>query len=793
MVADPQVSQITSTPPPSDAGKPDQTPPGTAAPDDAPDADYWLRCLEDAERAERDWRRRGREIVQIYRNDKKSMSRSAKSGASQGVYFNILYSNTEVMLPAVYMKPPTPVVRSRFVNPDPPPVPAPPPPLMPMPGAGGPPMPPMAGPSLPALPAAPAAPAGPPGGEQLPPGGPIPPPMPPMPPAMPAAGPEPMPPPQAGGPPIGLPIAEPPAAPPAGLLGGPPALGPPGMPPMPPMPPMGPPKPKQADIETAAAVMEKALEVVVDDEHSHEAIKTAIKDVLLPGRGVCRVRWKPQMKTQPLPGGPLPDGTAPTEEVKVWEQVDDEYVYWEDFLCDPVRQAADIMWVAFRHLFDEKALKNEFTGTPAFDQLVADGKISSLLKWTDESAAKDAIGGGAAMKSADKLGDQIRKAMLWEIWDRRSRRIIWLCRDANGIVMRVDPDVLQLQGFFPTPVPMLAVTTSDSRIPRALYDLYARLAEDLDTLSIRISKMTDQVKVRGAYNAASKDVADILRADDGKMIPVEGVDLMSGGLQNHIWLVPVVDFMTALDKLFLARDQLKQQIYEVMGISDIMRGATKASETATAQRIKGTMGVSRLEDQKQQAGNFVRDLLRLKAEIIAQNFDPATLAAMTGEEVTPEVMDILRSDFQRTCTIDIEADSTVAVDEQAEQQGMTMVMQSVQAVMQGAQALLMTGILPPPQVMMLSMELLKMALHPVSFARGVVEMLDDFQEQLAAMPPMPPPMPGPSAPGAPPLAGAPPGGPPPGPPVRSAPPGKPPLPNGAPPISAPPGMHPAMM
>ena len=69
-----------------------------------------------------------------------------------------------------------------------------------------------------------------------------------------------------------------------------------------PLPPMGPPplSPQQMAIETAASVMEKALEIVSDDEHSHEATKMAIKDVLLPGRGICRVRWKPQMKQVPV-------------------------------------------------------------------------------------------------------------------------------------------------------------------------------------------------------------------------------------------------------------------------------------------------------------------------------------------------------------------------------------------------------------------------------------------------------------------------------------------------------------
>jgi hypothetical protein len=748
MAKDPEIDQTTVSPDSVAATKPDkQDGVGSGIGDDGyggidqVDKKYWLDCLEDAERAEQDWRRRGREIIQLYRNETRN-SRNNRWVAGS-ITFNILYANTEVMLPAIYQKPPQPVVRSRFTK-----VATPPPPMPPMP-------PPMMGPPLP-----PGAPPPVPGG--------LAPPVPGMPP-----GPPP-------GPPPGAPIVMPPMPPgPGPALGGLPPLGmlpPPMMPPPPP--PTG---PAQKDIETAASVMEKALEIVVDDEHSHEAIKMAIKDTLLPGRGVCRVRWKPTMKAvpvmsgdgvTPLPAGAEPGAAPPTQDVKVWEEVDDEYVYWEDFLADPVRASSDMNWMAFRHLFTKKDLDTEFAGSPQYEALKTQGRLADLFRWTDESAAQNVVGGGPAMKTATKLGDKIKKAMLWEIWDRMSGQIIWFSRDASGMVFRVDPDVLQLEGFYPIPVPMLAVTTTDSRIPRPFYDLYARLADDLDETSARISALTKQIKVRGGYNAASTEIRDILTAADQKMIPVEGVDMINGGLANHIWLVPIIDFMNALDKLFLAREQCKQAIYEVMGISDIMRGATKASETATAQRIKGSMGASRLEDAKQQAGNFVRDLLRLKAEIIAKNFDAETLSKMTGEEVTPEVMDILRSDFMRTCTIDIEADSTVVVDEQDEQKSMAMVMQSVQLVMQGTQSMLMTGILPPPKVIQLSLELLKMALHPVRYSRGVVELIDDFQEQLAMQAMLPPPPPMPMPPGAPP-------GPPQGPPGAAGPPHPPGPPNGA--------------
>jgi hypothetical protein len=501
---------------------------------------------------------------------------------------------------------------------------------------------------------------------------------------------------------------------------------------------------------------------VVDDEHSNEAVKMAIKDVLLAGRGCCRVRWRPKMKEQPvmagdgmtpLPMGGMPGELPPVEEVKIWEQVDDEYVYWEDLLLDPVRHASDTNWVAFRHLFTRETLEGEFADAPEVQKLIDQGKLSDLLKWTDESAAKSPVGGGSSMRSAQHLGGHVKKAMVWEIWDRVERRIIWFCRELSGMVLRVDPDSYQLQGFFPIPVPMLSVTTTDSRIPRPFYDIYARLAADLDETSKRISDLTKHVKYTGAYNGASPEVKDLLLAGDGKMIPVDGVDLLTNGLDHHIWIRPLDPVVQALNQLELLRDQQKQQIYEIMGISDLMRGATKATETATAQRIKGSMGVSRLEDQKAQAGNFVRDLLRLKAELIAQNFDASTLEQMTGEEVTPAVMGILRSDFQRTCSIDIEADSTVVVDQQAEQEGMAQIAQTLQMTFGGAAQMLQTGLFPPPMIINLTLELTKMFLHPVKFSRGVVEMIDDFQEQLQAqqaMMAMMPPMPAPMVPGGPP-------------------------------------------
>src|SRR4029077_933159 len=89
------------------------------------DIGWWERALSDAERAEKPWRARGRDIVQIYRGDipitrpkagKYNASSSYSARQDTASAFNILYANTEVMLPAAYAKPPDPVVKSRFIK-----------------------------------------------------------------------------------------------------------------------------------------------------------------------------------------------------------------------------------------------------------------------------------------------------------------------------------------------------------------------------------------------------------------------------------------------------------------------------------------------------------------------------------------------------------------------------------------------------------------------------------------------------------------------------------------------------
>jgi hypothetical protein len=148
-------------------------------------------------------------------------------------------------------------------------------------------------------------------------------------------------------------------------------------------------------------------------------------------------------------------------------------------------------------------------------------------------------------------------------------------------------------------------------------------------------------------------------------------------------------------ELVLQRENIKQVIYELTGLSDIMRGATDPDETLGAQQIKAQTGSLRAKDEIDQMEKFCRDVLCMKAEIIANKFKPETLSAIVGEELQPAVMEILRSDVRRQYMIDVESNSTIRGDLARNQQNMAGFMTAIGQFVQTFVPLFQQGMFPP--------------------------------------------------------------------------------------------------
>ena len=493
-------------------------------------------------------------------------------------------------------------------------------------------------------------------------------------------------------------------------------------------------------VRAAAKILERAIEFSLDTYDFIKYGKAVTNDLLLPGRGVSRIRYIPtfEKKEKRIPlemreeaGETLfyrPDGRTEdsfevddegpyvneTTEDLVYEEVRAERVPWKWFRIDPADCWENVNWVAFGAPFTKDEGLNEF------------GKKFEGVNVTKSKTEENDK--GEAMKN---------KIIVWEIWDKRTRKQVFIAEGHDAILEEND-DPLELEGFFPCPPPMYAVEDNDRMIPTPEFCLWQDQADELDELSARIAKVTRAIKARGAYAGEKKNELDqILTADDNELVAVEDWMTMidKGGLDGLISWVPVEQFAKVLQILEQQRAIKVQEIFELTGVSDIQRGSTDPRETARAQQLKANLGSRRLLTKQQTVQNHFRDLYRLKAEVIAEQFDPNTLKLMVGLENDNEVFDeavkLIKSDALRIFNVDIETDSTIAADEEKEKQGLAEAMQAIASYI-GAVGPLVQGGMLPQQV---AMGLLADYLRKFRFGRK----LDDLLEEASKQPPPPDP------------------------------------------------------
>jgi len=480
---------------------------------------------------------------------------------------------------------------------------------------------------------------------------------------------------------------------------------------------------------TASQILERSLQYELDYYPDFdETMRQVVLDRLLSGRGTAWVRFETYEVSRPL------DDTAPQTEADlgaleaemtpatpdVLERAVVDYVYWEDFLHGNGRNWSDVEWVA-RRVYLSKA-----DGINRFGEEFADVPMVNRPVGVDDDA--------------DKNVDS-RRAEVWEIWDKGTRTVYWVSKGYPDL-LDVKPDPYGLEGFFPCPKPLYATQTTDRLTPIPDFILYQDQAVELDSITNRISGLLEALKLNGAYDASSPEIARILQSPENTLVPVENWAALSekGGIDGAISWVPIREVAQALQQCYLAREQTKQVIYEITGLSDIIRGATKASETATAQNIKRQFGSLRLEPRQHQIAVFATELLKIKAEMMMDLYSPQTLVAMSGVDQTldaqfiePAIM-LMKQEPLRSYQIEIAADSLVAIDEEQEKESTIEFLQAAG----GFIGQMVEATAAEPDLAPLAMEMLMMGVRAFKAGRSIENAFEQFKQQVESRQQEPP-------------------------------------------------------
>lgn len=452
----------------------------------------------------------------------------------------------------------------------------------------------------------------------------------------------------------------------------------------------------------AAEIIERGLIYCQESYDPDKPIERGLLDALLPGRGVLWIDYEPVI-----------------EDGKVTEQkLSERYIFWEDYRESPARQQCDVTWRAYRILMTREELIQEF-GKEIGSEVP--------LNWVPDLG-----------KDKHDVPDTLKKSEVWCIWDKDKRERVFVVKGFSTC-LRVDDDPYGLEDFFPCPEPLVFYAGTDSTIPRAPFEVYADQADDLDEVVSRISKVTSAIRRRGVYDQSVPELKRLANAADNEFVPVQNYAALAtkGGLAAAYQSEDISVLAQVLLQLYQSRDMLVNAIYEVTGIADIMRGSTDPNETLGAQQLKAQFGSQRVKGMQNQVQKWIRDALKIKAEIIAEHYEPEKLQMMTGIPVDQNIIQLLRSDKLRSYRIDIETDSTIFEESSQQKQDATEFTTAVGQFIQSWGPVVQEQ----PALMPLAMALLEKACRAFKYGRDIEDVIEQAKQQMQQAAQNPPPDP----------------------------------------------------
>lgn len=464
----------------------------------------------------------------------------------------------------------------------------------------------------------------------------------------------------------------------------------------------------------AAEVSTRTLKYLIDtdavDEDSFDdVLQAAVTDALVTNRGLAEVKFAAEISEEDVRNqGIFLDSRR-----------------WDKFCHGHARTWKKVPWISLEDDMTKEEIQQNFPNIPVsrlnFDSLPEPGQDG--VKTTGET--KQELTG-------------VKVVQVYKVWNKADRKVYFFSPCYPDGPLKVVDDPLKLSGFFPMPRPLNFFKKSSTLVPTPLYEQYRQQAQELNDITVRLKFLIRALKVRGYYNSTISGIERLIEAEDNTLIPIENVEAIvdSSGQDKMVWLMPLADIATTIQNLYVQREQVKQVIYEITGVSDIIRGASVASESATAQNLKNQWGTLRLKKMQKEVQRYCRDLLAIMLEIAGKNFDIETFKQMTGlqyptdqEKVqaqiqlqqaemqaalngteppppdpqimqviqTPsweDVTNLLANDVLRSYRVDIETNSTIDAEAAQDKQDIAELMNAIAQLLNGIGPLVQEGVLP---------------------------------------------------------------------------------------------------
>ena len=320
-----------------------------------------------------------------------------------------------------------------------------------------------------------------------------------------------------------------------------------------------------------------------------------------------------------------------SSELLDYEEVCDDYVSWQDWGCNAGARTWAEVYLVWRKAYLTRDELHE-----RFDRTIGKEAVDSIpLDFEPKFDDK---------KKQEETKELFKKATVYEIWDKSTKKAVWVHQNYENSVLDEMDDPLGLDDFFPCPKPMWATTTNNTLIPVPDYVMYQDQAEEINDLTNRIAILEKAIRARGLYPGNVDAFRQLLTmADDNDMVAIDQAQIAAlatmnvGDISKIVYFWPVDVVVGAVKTLVELRKQLIEDVYQISGIGDVLRGQTDPSETATAQELKSQWGSLRVKDKQQEVQRFARDMLRIKFQIIFNKYEDDTIWLITDAMNIPDI------------------------------------------------------------------------------------------------------------------------------------------------------------
>jgi hypothetical protein len=356
-------------------------------------------------------------------------------------------------------------------------------------------------------------------------------------------------------------------------------------------------------------------------------LRQALEDRLLPGMGSARCKYDYTSKTKLTPaildpetGEELAPEVEEEEITKEW--VDIIYTHWKDILWSPCRTYDELRWKAYRSYMYFPELEKRFGEEMA-------KRIPLASKGPFNPSDTD---------SRDEDADPRQQAEVWEIWSKEDKKCYWYVEGFTEILDE-QTDPMGLNQFWPDPPPMIANTTTSKWMPRSDYSIAQDLYIQINELETRLAILTRACKLVGVYDKSQEGIKRIFNEGlENDLIPVDAWAAFAekGGLKGMIDWIPLESVITTIEQLQQRQSAKMQQLYEVTGMSDILRGVAQKYEAAATSETKAQFASIRVQALQDEFARFAGDLQSIKLEIMQRHFDPYCFIQQSNIENTAD-------------------------------------------------------------------------------------------------------------------------------------------------------------